>query len=414
MTKELKKLLEPQERNQKPAPEFFNLLQESDQRELVELLEKNPHTQIIDTYESQLLDYFVLQNPPLYLNPPERDKQFEEYKKDHYGENEPHQAGKWVYLAWRHTLLHILNDDAYQVVRTGRNRNLILPEEQKKYYNSVIGIAGQSVGNSCTLAIVQTGGGKNMRIADMDTLELTNLNRIRGSITDITSPKVNMTARQVYELDPYANLELFGDGLTEENIEKFFDGPPKLDVVIDEIDSLGLKIRIRQEAKKRGIPVVMAADNGDSGVLDVERHDLQDDIELFHGRAGKDIADKVLNQQLSPPLIGKIIGEDLIGFDIHEERMLDSLLEIGSSIPTWPQLGTAATLNGALVATIVRKILTGQPVIDKRAVFSSPELLVPGYNDPEIKKQRTQKIEEFTQEFNRRMQKFESPSKEKD
>ena len=381
---------------QEPKPIFFNLADTADQEELSHQLEQNPQLEVIDTYESQLLDFFVINdNPSLHLNHALRDEKFEEYKKEHYAGKEPWQAGKWVLLPWRNTVLHVLDDEAYQVVRTGRNRNLIRPDEQKKFYNSVIGIAGQSVGNSCTLAIVQTGGGKHMRLADMDTLELTNLNRIRGSIAEITNKKVNMAAHQVYELDPYANLELFDDGLTEENIARFFDGPPKLDLVIDEIDNLGMKIRIRQEAKKRGIPVLMAADNGESGLLDIERHDLDNSIPLFHGRAGEDIADLVLNQKLPLPMIGRLIGEKLIGFDIHEERMLESLLEIGNTVPTWPQLGTAAALNGVLVAVAARKILTGQPIVDDRANASIQHMLVPNYDSEESVAKRKQAVADF-------------------
>lgn len=402
----LKNELQPADGQSEPKPRFFSLSNESDQAELLDLLKNNPHTQVIDTYESQLLDYFVLQQPWLHLNHEQRDKEFVEYKKTHYGAKDSFQAGLWVHLPWRHVILHILEDEKYQEVRTGRNRNLILPDEQKKYYNSVIGIAGQSVGNSCTLSIVLTGGGKYLRVADPDTLELTNLNRIRGSIADITSPKVHMTARQVYELDPYAKLELFTDGLTEENIERFFDGPPKLDVVVDEMDNLGMKIRLRQEAKKRRIPVVMAADNGDSGVLDIERHDLQDDIPPFHGRAGEDLAERVLNKKLPLPVIGKIIGEEIIGYDIHEERMFDSLLGIGQSVPTWPQLGTAATLNGVLVAVAVRKILTNQPLINNRAVASIPSWLVPDYDSPKERKRHEEIKNKFVTEMDEKLSIF--------
>lgn len=383
----------------KPQPLFFNLIEKDDQKRLTQLLRENPHTTIIDTYESQLKEYFVLQNPWLHQNHEQRDQEFEKYRIDHLSDKEPWQAGLWVYISWRHTLLHLLIDDHYQVVRTGRNRNLIPADEQKKYYDSTIGIAGLSVGNSCALALVLMGGGKHLRLADPDTLELTNLNRIRGSVAELTAPKVYMTARQIYELDPYADLQLFTEGLTEDNIQKFFDGPPKLDVVVDEIDNLGMKIRIRQEAKKRKIPVVMATDNGDSGVLDVERHDLEDTIPLFHGRGGHDLAERVVGKKLPLPVIGKIIGEDLLGLELIEPRMKKSLLEIGRTIPTWPQLGGAAVLNGVAVAVAMRKILTNQPLINNRAVLSLASWLIPDYDTPEQVAARKQETEEFKRKY---------------
>lgn len=396
-----------------PAPRFFTLSDEGDVEEVALLLDRNPYIRVIDTYESQLLDYFLLQNPWLQNSPTQREEEFTDFKRKHFGERQSWEIGVWVHLPWRHVLVHVLDNGPYQVVRTGRNRNLITPREQKKYYNSVIGIAGQSVGNSCALTIVLTGGGKHLRIADPDTLELTNLNRIRSSIAEITAPKVYMTARQVYELNPYAQIDLFTDGVTEENIEKFFDGPPKLDLVIDEIDQLGLKIRLRQEAKKRGIPLISAVDNGDSGILDIERHDLRDDITFFHGRAGDDLAERVLNQDLPQPQIGQIIGKELVGYDVTEERMQQSLLEIGKSIPTWPQLGTAATLNGAVVAVAARRILTGQSLEDNRVNVSLPALMDPEYMSSEEVQRRAKATEEFSKKFDARIKAFLKQIKKK-
>ncbi|MAF80906.1 hypothetical protein CL628_02730 [bacterium] len=386
-----------------PQPQFFDLSDTKDAQQLEALLNQKPQTRVVDTYETQLLELLILNNPPLQNMPEDREKQFATHRDEHFGSSEPWQAGKWVYLSWRHALLHILDDDAYQQVRTGRNRHLITPEEQTKFYNATIGIAGLSVGNSVALAIVQSGGGKHMRLADPDTLELTNLNRIRGSIAELTEPKVYMTARQIYELDPYADLKLFTDGITEENIAEFVTD---LDVMVDEIDNLGIKIRIRQECKPQRIPIVMAADNGDGGILDVERHDLDDDIEFFHGRAKGDIADRVLNQELPQPLIGRIIGEELIGYDVTDSRMQESLLEIGQSIPTWPQLGTAAWLNGVAVAATVRRIITGQSVVNNRANLSLNSWLVPDWNAADAVKARAAKTTTFAKEFNARIDAF--------
>ena len=94
-------------------------------------------------------------------------------------------------------------------------------------------------------------------------------------------------------------------------------------------------------------------------------------------------------------MIGRLIGEKLIGFDIHEERMLESLLEIGNTVPTWPQLGTAAALNGVLVAVAARKILTGQPIVDDRANASIQHMLVPNYDSEESVAKRKQAVADF-------------------
>ncbi|MDP3685808.1 MAG: ThiF family adenylyltransferase [bacterium] len=383
-----------------PKPQFFDLSREDDQARISELLEQHLHLTVIDRYEQQLKELFVLDHPTLYQDKARLGVEFAPYRDARSAGREPWQAGVWAYLPWREVLLHLLPDAEFQHVRTARNRNLIPPEEQEKYYNSTIGIAGLSVGNSVALALVLMGGGKRLRLADHDTLELTNLNRIRGSIADLTKPKAYMTAQQIYELDPYADLTLYTDGLTEENIQAFFDGPPTLDVVIDEIDNLGMKLRIRAEAKKRRIPVVMATDNGDSGMVDVERYDLDPNVKPFHGRLPEDIAARIrAGEKLPLPVVGTTIGEHLVGWDITEPHMQESLLEIGKTIPTWPQLGGAAVLNGVGVAVTIRKILTGQPVTDRRALLSLPAALVPNYDSPEQREQRSQNTQEFVRKL---------------
>jgi hypothetical protein len=205
--------------------------------------------------------------------------------------------------------------------------------------------------------------------------------------------KVEMAARMVYEINPYAEIELFPEGLTDDNIEKFFDG---LDVMLDELDSFPIKYRIREQCKKRGIPLVQAADNGDNGVLDVERYDLDPNLPFFHGRLGD------MNYESFTKLdkfgIGKTITQ-LVGPENVTERMQQSLLEMGKTIVSWPQLGGAAFLNATAVAYTVRKILNGQPVENERALVNMDSMLDPEYNTEEQVKKRDERTKSFRKMF---------------
>ncbi len=208
--------------------------------------------------------------------------------------------------------------------------------------------------------------------------------------------KTEMTARQIYEINPYATVELYSEGLTLENIEQFFEGPPKLDIVIDEIDNLAVKYLIRERAKKHRIAVVMAADNGDNGVVDIERYDEDSETKFFHGRMGEINYEMLTN--LDKFGIGKLITKH-VGPENVTERMQQSLLEMGKTIVSWPQLGGAALLNGSAVAYCVRKILNKQPLEDNRALVSLDEKLIPSYNSEEETARRQRIADGFRKMF---------------
>lgn len=353
-------------------PIIFDLKKEKDRIKLGELLLKNNKIQEIhDQYEDQLKEYFSILNPTLVFQQ-NFEKKFVLYKKNLIKKSPLWQQGRWVYFPWLYTLVHILEEKAFFLVRTARNRNLITTDEQQKFYNAVIGIAGLSVGNSVALAIALQGGARHIKLADFDRLALSNTNRIRCGVESIGESKCEITAKQIYSLNPYAHIEIFPEGLTPQNISTFFNGTKKLDVVIDEIDNLAVKCLIREQAKKHKIPVVMAADNGDNGVVDIERYDQDPHMEYFHGRMG-DVSYKKLiglNKFEIGSLILKHVGPENVPI-----RMIQSLGEMGKTLVSWPQLGGAALLNGSAVAYCIRKIVTGQPLENNRALISLDEKL---------------------------------------
>ncbi|MBF8280978.1 MAG: Rv1355c family protein, partial [Candidatus Magasanikbacteria bacterium] len=267
------------------APRLFHLNRPEHREALAALVKENAMSFVVDDYEEQLREYYGVLHPADIFKPSfasEAREYIETLKKN----GVLHEHGVWVYYPWNATLVHILDDKEFQMVRTARNKLLITSEEQAMYYNAVVGIAGLSVGNSCALAIALQGGARRLRLADFDLLALSNLNRIRAGVDALGLNKVVMTMRQIYLLNPYAEIEAFPDGLNEGNIDRFFESPPKLDIVVDEIDNLAIKFLIRERAQKLRLPVVMAADNGDDGVVDVERYDLDQNTPFFHGRMG--------------------------------------------------------------------------------------------------------------------------------
>lgn len=374
------------------TPELFDLSRAGDRERFEALLASGAVRAVSDDYEEEQRELFGIRHPAQVYAPG-----FEEAFQEHFralSTDAPlSRHGRWVYYPWRSVVSHILPEDEYHLVRTARNQNLITKEEQEKFYDATIGIGGLSVGSSVAIAIALGGGGKRMKLADMDRLALSNTNRVLAGADRLGLPKVELAARTVYEINPYAEVELYPDGLTRENISAFFDG---LDIVIDELDNLAVKYLIREQAKARKLPVVMAADNGDNAVVDIERYDQDPQPPFFHGRMGEVSYDSLKN--LDKFGIGKMITKH-VGPENVTERMQQSLTEMGKTIVSWPQLGGAALLNGAAVAYCVRKILAGQPLEENRALVSLDEKLVPGYGSPEQVAHRAEVAKNFAKGF---------------
>lgn len=301
--------------------------------------------------------------------------------------------GVWAWFPWISTLMHVLPEDLHTELRTGRNRNLITREEQDRYYFSHVGVAGLSVGNSVVASLVHTGGAKFLRIADGDRVSGSNINRMRVGFDAVGIPKYAVVARETYLVNPYSDITIYKSGITKSNLEKFLVSPKPLHVVIDEMDTLYLKIQLRVLSRTYRIPVIMAADNGDGVVVDIERFDLDPTLPLMHGQVPerellaiepdtkRDVAAKIISRWVRP--------ENIAG------RMQESLLELGRSLYTWPQLGNAAFMAGAVLSYVARKVILKDPLVQGKVVISPDAFFVPGYAKSAAVKKRRNKTALF-------------------
>lgn len=331
-------------------PRIFRL--PDDEAALARLLEARPHIQVLDRLHHQLRELVKSLFPARKFTPNE----LEDGIVNHLGGRSLHTYGSWVFYPWRDQLVHLLDAEEFAWVRTDRNRNKITREEQALLATKRVGVIGLSVGQSVSLTMASERCFGEIRLADFDTLDLSNLNRIRTGTGQLGLNKAVTTAREIAELDPYLQVTCFTEGLTQENLDAFFTAGGKLDVVVEECDSVDIKILARQKAKALGIPVVM--DMSDRGCLDVERFDLEPDRPLMHGwidHLDLDAARRPMSAEEKVPYMLPITGVETLS-----PRMKASVIELGQTISTWPQLATSVVLGGALAGDAVRRILLGQ------------------------------------------------------
>jgi len=260
----------------------------------------------------------------------------------------------YVYYPWRKSLIRMVGPRAYPVIRLDRNRNRITHQEQEHLRTQRIGLVGLSSGHAIAATLALEGLCGELRLADMDEMELTNLNRIPASVLDVGLNKAVQSARRAAEIDPYLPIRIFPQGISPENVEEFVTG---LDVVVEECDAIDIKVLLREVARRHRVPVVM--ETSDRGMLDVERFDQEPDRPIFHGLLPGVTADLMS----SLPLDEKIpFVLEIVGTSQGSARGGASLLEIGRTLSTWPQLAGDVALGSASVAEAVRRLGLGEPL----------------------------------------------------
>jgi len=331
-------------------PEFFRLSDSSSKLSLDALLSGNPHVSITDDIVGQVRELVKSRNPKGLKN-----EELDTLTEAKFEGNSTDLYGVWVFYPWLNKLVHILDEDEFIELRTNRNQNKITVEERDILSTKIIGIIGLSVGQSIALTLTMERGCGELRLADFDQLELSNLNRIRTPLYNIGVFKVVATAREIAEIDPFLKVKIYTEGVTKENINNFMLGDGKLDLLVDECDGLDMKIQAREFAKEHRIPVIM--DTSDRGMLDVERFDLAPERPIFHGRVEGIDSTKLagLTNEEKIPVVLQILG-----FEQLSDRAKSSLAEVNKTISTWPQLATSVILGGAVGADISRRIFLDQ------------------------------------------------------
>ncbi len=333
------------------TPILFELSEASDKIAFSSLTGDFPQASVYDHFKHQKKELFKTQNPEKPLS----DDQLEEMFRQWANSRNLQEEGVWVWYPWLQKMVHLLNKHEFITLRTSRNQHKITPAEQKQLIDKRIGIIGLSVGHAVAITLATERGVGHLKLADFDTIDLSNLNRIKTGVFNIGINKAVVTAREIAEIDPFISIECFTEGLTDENLPEFLTGGGKLDLLIDECDGLDIKIKARHAARALQIPVIM--ETSDRGMLDVERYDLEPDRPVLHG----------LGEQINPAQLGQLTMAQKIPIVLKltdafkgSTRGRASLLEIGQSIGTWPQLASAVALGGAVVADTSRRLFLGQ------------------------------------------------------
>ena len=273
--------------------------------------------------------------------------------------------GRWVHYPWSRFLVHILPPEQFREARLARNQLKITAAEQAILTRRTVAIIGLSVGRQIAVTLAMEGVCGGFRLADGDTLSLSNMNRLPASVSELGLSKVVLAARQLHEIDPYLDIEIALAGLNGDNLDGFLGVAPGagmdsdgqvVDLVIEECDDIALKVSLRRRLRQLGVPVLM--ETSERGTLDIERYDLEPDRPLLHGLLEDVDLDglQAANQQGERKAARKLILSILPAM---RPRTWESVDRVGSTLRSWPQLASEIALGAATVTTAARRILLG-------------------------------------------------------
>jgi molybdopterin/thiamine biosynthesis adenylyltransferase len=343
-------------------PIKFKLTSQEELGVFESFLSNTPQIITNDNILSQIRELIKLRHPGTFSN-----ELYQELLPEFLEFGSAKLTGTWVYYPWNNHLIHVLNEAEFIEVRTNRNKQKITAEEQQKLSTKTIGVIGLSVGQSVALTLCMERVCGTIKLADFDELELSNLNRLRTGLQNLGQKKTIIAAREIAEIDPYLNVEIFSEGVTHENMDDFFAG---IDLLVEVCDGLEVKINSRLKARDLKIPVVM--DTNDRGMLDIERFDLEPTRPILHGLVTDE---DIKNMNSYTPAEKMAFIFRIISIDHVSEKLKLSMEQINKTITSWPQLASSVVLGGAATTDVIRRIFLNQLFVSGRFYIDFDEII---------------------------------------
>ena len=138
-------------------------------------------------------------------------------------------------------------------------------ESIKKLQTAKIGIAGAGgLGSNCASNLVRCGI-RNLKIADFDNVDSSNLNRQFFFIHQIGMKKTDALRLNLMKINPDLNIETLYTKITHNNVLEIFK---ECDIIVEAFDEAGSKIMLAEEFGSSGKLLITVSGIGGYGRSD--------------------------------------------------------------------------------------------------------------------------------------------------
>jgi molybdopterin/thiamine biosynthesis adenylyltransferase len=251
---------------------------------------------------------------------------------------------------------------------TTRNIGFISEREQEALRAAkvlVIGVGG--MGGAAIQSLARTGVG-SFAIADIDSFEISNLNRqVFADLDSVNKEKAEVVATALRRINPNVEIEVFGrewpralDGLLQ-----------RYPVVINGMDDIGAGINLYRRARKYGATVIDAYTSSLPSVTVVRPNDPRPEERLNYPSLGRDV--DTLDDDTKKACFVREMEHVLVHSSTVAHIDMEVALELVAGRRKRMSFAPMVITTGNLMAFEVVKVLLGrQPTTDCLGYFFNP------------------------------------------
>ncbi|RZJ44330.1 MAG: ThiF family adenylyltransferase [Brevundimonas sp.] len=238
---------------------------------------------------------------------------------------------------------------------TTRNLGFVTPEEQARLRGGAVFVAGVGgMGGACVQMLVRAGVGR-IAIADLDTFEVSNLNRqLFAFIDTVDRPKADATAESLLKINPDLELRVLGRDWTDQLETLATDYP----VIVNGCDDVAATVELYRVARRKGATVIDAWASPLPSVVLVRPRDPRPEERLGYPTVG------VPWREISPEQAGeafmKEIESVLTHSSSHAHVDLQAAAEMAAGRRKRMSFAPMVVTAGALMAGEALALLMGR------------------------------------------------------
>ena len=249
-----------------------------------------------------------------------------------------------------------------------RNAGFVTEAEQAMLRSGRVFVCGVGgMGGAALQSLVRAGVG-HFALADMDTFEVSNLNRqLFATLDTVGQPKVAATAAAIARMNPEAELTTYG----AEWVERLDEILPAHRVVVNGMDDLAAGLALYRKAREHGATVIDAYTSPLPSVTVVGPSDPRPEERLGYPTAGTDW------RAITPAQAAACKAAEALYVAVHSSSAsyIDHAVAAGLFAGTRarPSFAPMVIETGTLMAFEAVKLLLGRASgVDHRGVFLDP------------------------------------------